>query len=212
MSTPEPKNLAVYIDGFNLYHSIHDLKQPHLKWLNLFNLGTQLLRSGEILAKVHFFTTVVDWNAPKQTRHQTYLQALDAKGVRITHGNFKRATRHCSQHDRFCPFREEKQTDVAIGVEIIADAFKGVFDRMVLLTADTDQIPAVEMVKREFPKKEITWLAPPGRMQQARELGDLIPDRSELSAGMIRSCRLPHIVMDAEQNIVCSMPNEYAIP
>ncbi|WP_338830473.1 NYN domain-containing protein [Bradyrhizobium sp. 27S5] len=212
MSTPEPKKVAIYIDGFNLYHAIHDLKRPHLKWLNLFTLGTKLLRDGEALEKVHFFTTVVDWNAPKRTRHQTYLMALAAKGVKISHGNFKKASRHCSQHDRHCPFREEKQTDVAIGVQIVADAFKGTFERMILLTADTDQIPAVEMVKREFPNKDITWLAPPGRMQQARELGDLITDRSELSSGMIQNCRLPRVVMDAQQNIVCSMPNEYAAP
>lgn len=212
MSTPEPKNVAVYIDGFNLYHSIADLGRPHLKWLNLFNLGTKLLRPGETLTKVHFFTTVVDWNTAKQTRHETYLTALEAKGVKISHGNFKRATRHCSQHDRFCPFREEKQTDVAIGVTIIADAFKGIFDRMILLTADTDQIPSILAVKQDFPEKEITWLAPPGRMQQARELGDLIPDRSELGVGLIQNCRLPHIVMDAAGQIVCSMPNEYALP
>jgi hypothetical protein len=106
----------------------------------------------------------------------------------------------------------ELPPDVAIGVQIITDAFKGVFDRMVLLTADTDQIPAVEMVRREFPKKEITWLAPPGRLQQARELGSLITDRSELTAGLIQNCRLPRVVMDADNNIVCSMPNEYAAP
>jgi uncharacterized LabA/DUF88 family protein len=213
MSMTEPqKKLAVYVDGFNLYHAIDALRKPHLKWLNLFTLGTRLLRDGEALAKVHFFTTVVDWNPAKQVRHETYLAALEAKGVIVTHGNFKRATRHCAEHDRHCQFREEKQTDVAIGIQIVRDAFKCAFDRMILLTADTDQIPAIEMVRREFPTKNITWLAPPGRMQQARELGSLISDRSELTAGLIQNCRLPRVVMDAASNIVCSMPNEYAAP
>ncbi|MFO1241201.1 MAG: hypothetical protein U1E64_12690 [Sphingomonadaceae bacterium] len=27
------RRVIVYIDGFNLYHAIDDLGQPHLKWL-----------------------------------------------------------------------------------------------------------------------------------------------------------------------------------
>jgi uncharacterized LabA/DUF88 family protein len=209
-TTKDQKRVIVYIDGFNLYHAIDDLRKPQLKWLNLANLGRQLLREGEVLTKVQYFTTVVDWNPDKALRHETYIAALEAKGVVVTKGNFKRSHRHCSKNNDYCPFREEKQTDVAIGVNIVADAFNDAFDRMILLTADTDQIPAVQMVLEHFPKKLVTWIAPPGRLRQAREIGDLIADRHELTPGMIGTCKLPHIVMNAAQEIVCQRPNEYA--
>lgn len=210
--TQVKKRVILYIDGFNLYHAIDALNRPHLKWLNLALLGSKLLRDNEDLAKVQYFTTVVDWNPDKAARHETYISGLEAKGVTVTKGNFKRSHRHCSKNNDFCPFREEKQTDVAIGVNIVADAYTDSFDRMILLTADTDQIPALQVVLNQHPQKQVTWLAPPGRMQQAREIGNLVSDRSELSPGLIGNCRLPRVVMDRAGNIVCSMPNEYQAP
>jgi len=38
------RNVIAYIDGFNLYHAIDELAQPHLKWLNLWALSSHLLR------------------------------------------------------------------------------------------------------------------------------------------------------------------------
>ena len=50
--------VRVYIDGFNLYHAIEKTERIELKWLNLWNLSRGLLRPGEDLDEVHFFTAV----------------------------------------------------------------------------------------------------------------------------------------------------------
>lgn len=142
-------------------------------------------------------------------RHLDYIKALKSKGVTVTEGNFKRGDKHCAKNNWFCSFNEEKQTDVSIGVHMVADAFTGRFARAVLITADTDQVPTIEMIQRHFPKLELTWLAPPGRMQQAREIGDLITDRSELTSGAIGTCRLPTIVLDQDGKLVCNCPQPY---
>ena len=39
--------VAIYIDGFNLYHSIDELKRPQLKWLNLWALSELIVRDDE---------------------------------------------------------------------------------------------------------------------------------------------------------------------
>ena len=36
------KRVACYVDGFNLYHAIDDLRKPHLKWVNLWALAESL--------------------------------------------------------------------------------------------------------------------------------------------------------------------------
>src|SRR5829696_9188995 len=36
--------VACYIDGFNLYHSIDELRKPHLKWVNLWALAESFVR------------------------------------------------------------------------------------------------------------------------------------------------------------------------
>ena len=201
--------VALYVDGFNLYHAIDELGKPQLKWLNLYTLGKSLLREGEHLAKVHYFTALVDWNIHKKMRHLDYIKALESNGVVVTRGSFKAIDKHCPQNRCMCPFHEEKQTDVGIAVQMLADAMTGVFTRGILLTADTDQIPTIKMIRSQCPSVSLTWLAPPARMAFAREIGDLLPDRSELSEGQIGTCRLPGIVKDAGGKLVCTCPNEY---
>jgi len=44
MSTSNVQRVSVYVDGFNLYHAIDDLKNNTLKWLNLALLGQNLLQ------------------------------------------------------------------------------------------------------------------------------------------------------------------------
>lgn len=56
------RRVAVYVDGFNLYHAIDELNVPKLKWLNLDALARSLLRPQETLVKCHYFTSIVDWN------------------------------------------------------------------------------------------------------------------------------------------------------
>lgn len=203
------KSLAVYIDGFNLYHAINDLNIQKLKWFNVYAMARRMLRANESVVKVQFFTAIPDWNIRKKAKHETYITALTASGVTVTQGTFKRSQRHCATQSRFCQFREEKQTDVAIGVALVADALTDVFDRAILVTADTDQIPAVKTVMALRPNKPITWLAPPGRMQATRELGTLLPDRSELTAGLIGTCRLPAQGKDANGKILYQVPPDY---
>lgn len=91
-------------------------------------------------------------------------------------------------------------------VNIVSDALNNVFDRMILVTADTDQIPTIEAVRSLAPAKQDS---PPVRIKQAREIGALVADRFEITKGAIGTCRLPRVVMDASGAIVAVSPNEY---
>ncbi len=209
LSMEKQLRVAVYVDGFNLYHAISDQNDPTLKWLNLKALSKSLLRPNEVLVKCHYFTSLVNWNPKKESNHRTYVAALLANGVTITYGAFKRSQKHCVQFNRRCTFREEKRTDVALGVQIVADAMAHVFDRMILITADTDQIPTVSMVKTLRPDVQLTWAAPPNRMRNARKIGDVVPDRLEIKTSRIRACRLPHVIFDQNKSIIAKIPHEY---
>lgn len=164
--------LNMYVDGFNLYHAIADLNDNRLKWLNLRALAKSFLLPDEALGDVYFFTAVVDWNPGKRTRHREYIKALEAVGVVVVEGKFKSSPRHCPINKIKCPDREEKQTDVAIGVQMVSDALLGKFSRAVLVTADTDQIPTVKTIKNLRPDVKMVLAAPPNRLATARELGD----------------------------------------
>ena len=78
---------AFYIDGFNLYHPINDLNQPHLKWLNLWDLGQLLIPpQSETLVRVVFGTAIVTQDYNKIARHQQYMKALEIVGGGLREG------------------------------------------------------------------------------------------------------------------------------
>jgi hypothetical protein len=70
----------LYVDGFNLYHAIDDLKEPQLKWRDLRSLAQGLLRTGETLGAVNHFSAYATWRPTSYTKHRTYTAALRATG------------------------------------------------------------------------------------------------------------------------------------
>jgi uncharacterized LabA/DUF88 family protein len=202
------KWVRVYIDGFNVYHAIDALQRPKLKWLNHRRLAESFVRSGERLDEVHFFTAVLRWDQAKQQRHVNYLAALRAVGVQIHESRFAKVDRRCRAFGKVCAFHEEKQTDVGIAVKMVTDAMAGKVDRLVLLTADSDQIPTAKFIK-SLPKVSLTLIYPPNRGSHARELGNHIPDRYELTAGRLGTCIFPRTVKDASGKAVAFRPAAY---
>jgi uncharacterized LabA/DUF88 family protein len=199
----------MYIDGFNLYHAIDEIGNPKLKWINLWQLSASYLREGEILTKVSFFTAILRWNQEKQQRHQNFIAACKAVGVNVVESTFKKNKRYCRQFDRRCRFDEEKQTDVSLALSVISDAYEDEYDRAILLTADSDQVPTARFLQSRFPHKRLTLVAPPNRLSQARELGDIIEDRGELHPGRMLTCCLPRDVCDSSGKRVATMPALY---
>jgi NYN domain len=104
---------------------------------------------------------------------------------------------------------EEKQTDVAIASTILADAIRGNMSRIILVTADSDQIPLVKTIKECFPDIVITLAAPPGRGGEARELGGLVHERRPIDVGHLRSCLLPKDIYNSLGKKVATRPALY---
>lgn len=200
-----------YVDGFNLYHAINDLGRPHLKWLNLRALAQLMLREGDQLVGVHYFTAVVHWDKEKAQRHREYIKALQAVGVEVTESYFKGNDKHCRLFSRSCPFYEEKQTDVALATRALRDAMGGAAERQIVVTADADHVPLFRNVREACPRVWIELAAPPGRLNRARELGKLATWHRELTAGQLMSCQFPRNVADGSGKIVARCPSAYNI-
>jgi uncharacterized LabA/DUF88 family protein len=204
------RRTSIFVDGFNLYHAIAAQKELELKWLSLNELGRSLLRPNEILVRVVFFTAVLTWDREKQQRHKNYIKAQKAYGVEVIESNFRKISRYCAIMNRNCHRHEEKQTDVAIAVTVLSAAMRDEFDRAILVTADSDQVPLVKELRRSFPTKIITLAAPPSRGGEARELGSAVSDRTPLTVERLRACRLPRNVLDSTGKTVATMPALYS--
>lgn len=196
----------VYIDGFNLYHAIDDLGESHLKWVDLWSLSQKLLHPDQTLVAVKYFTAYATWRPESYRRHQRYVAALEACGVTPIIGRFKRKTVHCRAKCRQTYItHEEKETDVNIGVHLVADALRDRFDRALVVSADTDLNSAVLLARAEAPAKRVDLVAPPNRM--GRNSAALF----EITKGRVRSSLLPAQI-HASAGKVIVRPEKYEPP
>src|SRR6266568_3810935 len=138
--------VAVYVDGFNLYFGLRDRHGRKYLWLDLQALATSLLRPGQSLQEVRYFTARVRNDVASIRRQSDYLDALGGHSplVRIKDGRFQ-------------------EKDVNIAVALLGDAVRNRFDTALVISADSDLCPAVREVKDLFPTKRIIAVFPPGR-------------------------------------------------
>lgn len=181
-----PKRTIVYVDGFNLYHALDDLHDDSLKWLCLRRLSESILRDGEELKQVKYFSAYATWMPDAYDRHREYVAALQAEGVKFIEGKFKKKNLRCRICGAQYQTHEEKETDVNIGIHLVKDTMQGNFDRAIVISADTDMACAINMARELSGTKQIDVVAPPGRLSRARSLAPLF----ELPKGKIRAARL----------------------
>jgi uncharacterized LabA/DUF88 family protein len=184
------RRVIVYIDGFNLYHAIDALRRPWLKWLDLRAVAESLLRKDEALKAVKYFFAFATWMPARYARHRAYVDAIVARGAIAHMAQFKQKPRRCLSCGAKWIGHEEKETDVQIAVDMVADALKGEADRLIAVTADTDLAPAIRMIAASSPHCEVFVAAPPGRFGMCRAL----KPRLELTAGRLQKCLLPESV------------------
>lgn len=209
-SSLRPFRVGWYVDGFNLYHSLDALKDQTLKWFNVGALARSYLRENQELARVVFSTAYNTWDAGKRARHLAYVKALEAEGVEVLPSKFDKVRKYCRRHERYCDFNEEKQSDVNLAVEALADVYDGKVDTVFFLTADSDQIPTFKAISRRFPEVRIYLVAPPGRLERARELAKHANSRFELTEGKVRENLLAREYLDADGNVIVQRPEEYS--
>ncbi|GBU23364.1 hypothetical protein R80B4_03281 [Fibrobacteres bacterium R8-0-B4] len=157
--------VSAFIDGFNLYHAlIQDDRFKKFKWLNLRKLISIFISTNEVLKDVFYFTALANWNRDKVARHELFIQAQEAFGVHPIYGKFKEVYKYClaSCKQKYKTY-EEKQTDVNIAIKLFEQAKLDTYDRAIILSGDSDQVPAIQAIKEHFPTKRISILVPPGR-------------------------------------------------
>jgi uncharacterized LabA/DUF88 family protein len=155
-----------FIDGFNFYHAIDTQAYRQFKWMSLTRLLGCYITKSDTLAGVEYFTTLATWDAGKVARHRQFIRVNEEQGVVVTYGEFKRKDRFCTLCNRRFPSREEKQTDVNIALRMLELAVQDRYDKAIIVSGDTDLIPAIKSVTRTFPQKKVGVVIPIGRASE----------------------------------------------
>jgi hypothetical protein len=196
----EKKRSAVYIDGFNLYYG--SLRGGPHRWLNLERFF-QLLRPSDDIQAIRYFTALV--SGPNRARQELYLRALETLPlVQTILGRFKTKRVQCHvvgcQYTgaRFFQAPEEKRTDVNIGVHLIDDAYQRLCERFILVSGDSDLVPAIHRLKMRFPEAEVIVYVPSRDAQRgaAVELRSAADKHRTLPLALLRHAHFPPTIPD----------------
>lgn len=168
--SPQRRKVICYVDGFNLYHAIARLGCPRLKAVDIWALAESLLRDGERLEGVEYFSAYATWLPKAYRRHQIYVCALREAGVSVNMAHFKEKIIRCNKCKNKWKSREEKESDVRLALAVVEGAVDDSYDRAIIVSADSDLVPAVKSVMRRDARKEVLIATPPGRRKIARDL------------------------------------------
>ncbi len=207
--------VSAFVDGFNLYHAIDDLGAHHLKWVNLRKL-CEIFAPPPVydLEEVLYFSAFATWRPQSYRRHREYVKALEASGVTAVMGRFKEKDRSCVNCGNTWIDHEEKETDVNIGIHLLDRASRDLYDRALLISGDSDLVPAVRMVRDRFPKKEFRIIGPVGRGFSM----DLVSVAGGKECGKrmkevhLEECLLPSGIRSDAGQLVATRPAKYHPP
>jgi len=163
---------AVYIDGYNLYYG--RLRGTPFKWLDIVELFQALLKErdqNESLDRVKFFTAYALANFATNGTASVEAQSTYHRALKLQHPECLEIIYGTHTFDKngallptFIPGMpydrtsrtrvwklEEKKTDVNLAITMYRDACKGLFDRIILVSNDSDAEPALQAIKEDFP-------------------------------------------------------------
>ncbi len=136
------KRVAVYIDGSNFYHKLKDLSIPNTTKFGYEKLCSWLARDRRIISSRYYVGVVrAKENDEKGQRlrssQQQLFSHLTKEGLTIKRGYLVSADG--AYH--------EKGVDVQIAVDMLIGAYENLYDTAILISSDTDLIPAIKKIK-----------------------------------------------------------------
>jgi uncharacterized LabA/DUF88 family protein len=210
------RRAAFYYDGFNLFHALDAVKDAdgnklhHYKWLDLWKVAEALVdHNTESLVRVVWCSAEDTSSHDKLHRHQAYQRALESVGVSIRLGHFIDAPFKCPNCG---PYRKptEKSSDVNVAVEAVSDAMSGLADSIYLVTADTDQVGTVKIIRDLCEDASVTIVAPFG-MVHSQHLLEYATGKRTINESTVISCLFPKQV-NKNGKFIVDRPERYDPP
>ena len=145
----DKQKVIVYVDGFNFYYGLRKNRWRKYYWLDMVRLFESFMRPNQELVAVKYFSARVEDDG-KSLRQNAFFQAnqMNPK-FKLILGKYLRKTFKCKECGFLNDTYEEKESDVRIATQVVADAFRKNCDISIVVSADSDMIPAMELAMEE---------------------------------------------------------------
>ena len=191
------QRVIVYVDGFNLYYGLRSKGWRRYYWLDLRRLAENLLRAGQVLVAVRYFTARISPRASSPAKHKRqaiFLEALQTRAdLHIYYGHFLAKDRRCQSCGAVWKMYEEKMTDVNIAVELLGDAQDDAFDTAIVISGDSDLTTPVRATRKRYPEKRVIVAFPPDR--HSAQLRDAATASFTVGRKIIKDSQFPDEVV-----------------
>ena len=145
------ERIFIQIDGSNFYHRLKELKFKNLLSLNYQKFAKSLLLSEDELILSKYYIGAIreqEENLKSKTLMANQIRLMNSlkmQGWQIGFG-------HMLKTDTY----HEKGVDVLMAVDLLVGAYENIYDSVILVSSDTDLIPALEKIRSM--KKKVEYI------------------------------------------------------
>ena len=169
MAILEKKRVAIFIDGGNFYKKIreNDLVPKGVRF-NYIKFAEFLVRERILVAKYYYIGVVRNHDQSGKSQkmvasQQKLLSGLENDGYEIKRGKIV--------YDNKI---REKGVDVQIAIDLVIGAVENVYDVAVVVSSDTDLIPAIRYIRSKGKKVEYVGFSKAPSIGMIKESDDRI--------------------------------------
>lgn len=139
----KPHRCFLIIDGSNFYFKLKDLKLQHLLEFDFSSFAKSLIRTHRLVQCRYYVGAV-------RTGH--------TEKTKTMHANQQKLFAHLKKHHvsyalgyllRYGNHFHEKGVDVEMAVDMLIAAYEDTADRIILVSSDTDLLPAIKKVREK---------------------------------------------------------------
>ena len=137
-------------------------------WIGLIKFRSKFLPNNTELISIKYFTAQPK-NKEKRSRQAAFFKAnkiINGDKFEIIYGQYLSKPVDCVICKQPFSVLEEKRTDINMAIHSITDCFEQKVNMVYLITADSDQVPTMQMIKNKFADKSFVVLFPPKNNSQ----------------------------------------------
>jgi len=189
----DKQRVIVYLDGFNFYYGLRTPKWKRYYWLDIVKLFESFMRPNQGLVAVKYFSARSN-DIGKSKRQDAFFQAnKENPKFKLILGKYLKKEIECFHCHRIILTHEEKESDVRIATQIVADAYQKNCDISIVVSADSDMIPAIELAI-EAKQKVFVYFPPNQYSNNLSSMGHGKPIQLQQYEARFKQAILPDVV------------------
>ena len=158
------QQVIVYVDGYNFYYGLRNggVKWKRFYWLDIVKFFERMMLPNQELVEVNYYSArPLDDQQAADNQDVLFSANLLNPKFKLHLGRYKKKKFKCQN----CGFKnktyEEKESDVRVATGMLVDMYKKRCDITIVVSADSDMIPSVEIIKQAAPEHPVHVFVPP---------------------------------------------------